>query len=367
MDYTTIARARPGFTRLQMACAPRVRPSPSTGCMRASVLIVFDDLTKQAEAYRDLAAAAPPAGPRGPTRRRVLPALTAPGALRKALRRAWRRFRPTDHRDQGQRHLGLHSHQRHLDHRRPGASWRPTCSTRACGRAANVGCPVSPGWAAQNPRGDEGGGWPAAPGPVSAIPRAGVLRGVRLRPRRGLSSAVAVLGWLNCQAPVQPGLPVRGAGGRDLPGHQGPSGLGSGRRRLPLRGGVPRAPAGGDSGILSDIKTTQKLSEETEEALKAVLSFKHGFATTPMAASDPLRTSLRSTRPTSRGRPSRFVSPHRRKKWWQQHFANFAGASAGLRRSRRSPRPRKIATSRIAKAQARVEEVHARSVRSPTC
>ncbi len=38
---------------------------------------------------------------------------------------------------------------------------------------------------------------------------------------------------------------------------------------------------GGDSGILSDIKTTQKLSEETEEALnKAVLSFKHGFATT---------------------------------------------------------------------------------------
>ncbi len=38
---------------------------------------------------------------------------------------------------------------------------------------------------------------------------------------------------------------------------------------------------GGDSGILNDIKTTQKLSEETEEALnKAVLSFKHGFATT---------------------------------------------------------------------------------------
>jgi F-type H+-transporting ATPase subunit alpha len=38
---------------------------------------------------------------------------------------------------------------------------------------------------------------------------------------------------------------------------------------------------GSDSGILSDIKTSQKLSEETEEALnKAVLSFKHGFATT---------------------------------------------------------------------------------------
>jgi F-type H+-transporting ATPase subunit alpha len=37
---------------------------------------------------------------------------------------------------------------------------------------------------------------------------------------------------------------------------------------------------GANSGILSDIRTTQKLSEETEEALvRAVAEFKRGFAT----------------------------------------------------------------------------------------
>ena len=71
---------------------------------------------------RDLAAAAPPAGPRGLPRRRLLLALPAAGALREALRRARRGLddRPADHRDQGQRRLGLHPDQRHLDHRRPG-------------------------------------------------------------------------------------------------------------------------------------------------------------------------------------------------------------------------------------------------------
>ena len=71
---------------------------------------------------RDLAAAAPPAGPRGLPRRRLLLALPAAGALREAVRRARRGLddRPADHRDQGQRRLGLHPDQRHLDHRRPG-------------------------------------------------------------------------------------------------------------------------------------------------------------------------------------------------------------------------------------------------------
>ena len=69
---------------------------------------------------RDLAAAAPPAGPRGLPGRRLLPALPAARAVRQAVRRAGRRVadRAADHRDQGQRHLGLHPDQRHLDHRR---------------------------------------------------------------------------------------------------------------------------------------------------------------------------------------------------------------------------------------------------------
>ena len=85
---------------------------------------------------RDLAAAAPPAGPRGVPGRRLLPALPAAGALREALRRARRRLddRPADHRDEGQRHLGLHPDQRHLDHRRPDLPRvRPVQPGRAAG------------------------------------------------------------------------------------------------------------------------------------------------------------------------------------------------------------------------------------------
>ena len=98
-----------------------------------------DHLRRPVQAGRglpgDLAAAAPPAGPRGLPGRRLLPALPAAGALREALRRARRGLddRPADHRDEGQRRVGLHPDERHLDHRRPGASWSPTCSTRACG------------------------------------------------------------------------------------------------------------------------------------------------------------------------------------------------------------------------------------------
>ena len=69
-----------------------------------------------------VAAPPPPAGPRGVPRRRLLPAQPPARAGRQALRRQRRRLahRPADHRDQGRRHLGLHPHQRDLDHRRPG-------------------------------------------------------------------------------------------------------------------------------------------------------------------------------------------------------------------------------------------------------
>ena len=69
-----------------------------------AALVVYDDLSKQAEAYRQLvAAAAPPAGPRGVPRRRLLPAQPSARARRQAPRRARRRFahRAADHRDQG--------------------------------------------------------------------------------------------------------------------------------------------------------------------------------------------------------------------------------------------------------------------------
>ena len=68
----------------------------------------------------DVAAAAPPAGPRGLPRRRLLPALAPARARGQAQRRARRRLADgaADHRDAGRRRLGLHPHERDLDHRR---------------------------------------------------------------------------------------------------------------------------------------------------------------------------------------------------------------------------------------------------------
>ncbi len=68
-----------------------------------------------------VAAAAPPAGPRGVPGRRLLPALPPAGALRASERGERRRVadRAADHRDAGQRRVGLHPDQRHLHHRRP--------------------------------------------------------------------------------------------------------------------------------------------------------------------------------------------------------------------------------------------------------
>ena len=101
------------------------------------VLIVFDDLSKQAEAYRAISLLL-----RRPPGREAYPGdvfylhsrlLERCAKLSDELG-ARLDDRPADHRDQGQRRLGLHPDQRHLDHRRPGASWSPTCSTRASGR-----------------------------------------------------------------------------------------------------------------------------------------------------------------------------------------------------------------------------------------
>ena len=69
----------------------------------------------------DVAAAPPPAGPRGVPGRRLLPALAPAGAVGEALRRARRGLvhRAADHRDAGRRRVGVHPDERHLDHRRP--------------------------------------------------------------------------------------------------------------------------------------------------------------------------------------------------------------------------------------------------------
>ena len=85
---------------------------------------------------RDLAAAAPSAGPRSLSRRRLLSPLAPARARLQAEQGERRRFahRAAGHRDPGRRRLGLHSDQRHLHHRRADLSWKPICSTPACAR-----------------------------------------------------------------------------------------------------------------------------------------------------------------------------------------------------------------------------------------
>ena len=137
MDYTTVvvaARVRPGADAVHRAVQrlhhgrvlPRQRP-PRAGDLRRS-------LEAGGRVPPALAAAAPPAGPRGVSRRRLLPALAPPRARGEDEPGARRRLahRAADHRDPGRRRLGVHPDQRDLDHRRADLPREPTSSTRAC-------------------------------------------------------------------------------------------------------------------------------------------------------------------------------------------------------------------------------------------
>ena len=138
---------------------------------------------------RDLAPAPPSAGPRGVPRRRLLPALPPARARREAQRRARRRLADgaADHRDAGRRRLGLHPDERHLDHRRTDLPRdRPLLLGRPAGhQRRHLGLPRRRLGA--DPRDADGRGH--APPRPRAVPRAGGLRAVRLRPRQGDAGA----------------------------------------------------------------------------------------------------------------------------------------------------------------------------------
>ena len=202
MDYTVVVvrrRVRPVAVQVPRPVR-RLRHGPALdGDRRARP----GGLRRPVQAGRglpaDLAAAAPPAGPRGLPRRRVLPAQPAARAGRQAVRRERRRLadRPAGHRDQGRRHLGLHPHQRDLDHRRPDLP---------AGRPVQVGCPAGlrhrpvgvPRGRRRPDQGDEEGRGHAQGRPV-AVPGARVVRGLRVRARQGVAG------------PARPGLPPRRA------------------------------------------------------------------------------------------------------------------------------------------------------------
>ena len=83
-----------------------------------------------------VAAAAPPAGPRGVPGRRLLPPQPPARARLQAQRRAGRRLAhgAAGHRDPGRRRLGVHPDQRDLDHRRADLPRERSSSSRVSAR-----------------------------------------------------------------------------------------------------------------------------------------------------------------------------------------------------------------------------------------
>ena len=110
--------------------APMQYIAPFTGCTMGEyfrdngmhAVIIYDDLSKQAVAYRQMSLlAAPPAGPRSLSRRRVLSAFPPARARGEAQQGPWLGLahRAACDRNPGQRRVGLHPDQRDFDYRRP--------------------------------------------------------------------------------------------------------------------------------------------------------------------------------------------------------------------------------------------------------
>ena len=143
---------------------------------------------------RALAQPAPPAGTRGVSRRRLLPALETARARREDEPGQRRRLadRAAGDRDAGERRLGLHPDQRDLHHRRPDLPAGRPVQRRPAAGAQRRHQRLARRWRRPD-QGHAPGRRPAAPRP-RPVPRAGRLRAVRLRPRhrrRATSSSVA--------------------------------------------------------------------------------------------------------------------------------------------------------------------------------
>ena len=137
MDYTVVVVAPASDP------APFKYLAPYAGCAIGQhwmdngehALVVYDDLSKQAEAYRQLSLLL-----RRPPGREAYPGdvfYLHSRLLERAAKLSdenRRRFadRPADHRDEGRRRVGVHPDERDLDHRRPGVP---------AGQPVQVGCP----------------------------------------------------------------------------------------------------------------------------------------------------------------------------------------------------------------------------------
>ncbi len=219
MDYTVVVSAPASDP------APFKYLAPYAGCAMGQhwmengehSLIVYDDLSKQAEAYRQLSLLL-----RRPPGREAYPGdvfYLHSRLLERAAKLSddeGRRLadRSAGHRDQGRRRLRLHPDQRDLDHRRPGVP---------PGQPVQVRCPPSDrrrhlgvtGRQCCTDQVDEVGGRHAEARP-RAVPRARGVRHVRLGTRRDLQGAART--WLparrTAQAAAQQPDAGRGTGAR---------------------------------------------------------------------------------------------------------------------------------------------------------
>ncbi|HLW38411.1 MAG TPA: hypothetical protein VKR99_08290 [Candidatus Eremiobacteraceae bacterium] len=123
MEYTTIVAADSSDPASLRYIAPYAGCAMGQELMYAGrdVLIVYDDLSKHAQAYREISLVLRRPPGREAYRRHLLLALTLARARRQAFGRARRRLHDclADHRDAARRRVRLHPHQPYLDHRRP--------------------------------------------------------------------------------------------------------------------------------------------------------------------------------------------------------------------------------------------------------
>ena len=139
LEYTVVVVAEGNQPPGLLYIAPYAATSIAEAFMMKGrdVLIVYDDLTQHARAYREISLlSAPAAGARGVSGRHLLHPL-AHARTCNAPEQGPRRRLPdgsTDHRDRSPKYCGLYSDQPHLDHRWPDLSFAIAVRTwRAAG------------------------------------------------------------------------------------------------------------------------------------------------------------------------------------------------------------------------------------------